>query len=342
MEHTNGSDVSQNIIEDADMNYMQELFKLPPSRIATIHPADHVEMRKWLTEEYITWPKTPPVEARSRAISKIHIQTVPVTYEDGNQFAVRVYDPEIKDSSPRPALIMYHGGGWVHGFPEVDEGTAEFFASELRAVVINVDYRLAPENKFPIPLNDCYQAVQWAIDNAAKYNINPDRIGLWGCSAGGNLAAAVALRDAKEHTVPRIRHVNLVVPVTCHPDLYPEVLKASRSSGRIDKDVVGQLAVLRAVWDNYAGVEFAHGYASVLKTEVPTNHPPCHITVAGRDGLRDEGIAYALHLRNAGIDTQLEIVPGVPHGITFPTTTLAARQFFRNQVRALDYALKTI
>lgn len=79
-------------------------------------------MRKWLTEEYITWPKTIPVEARSREICKIHIQNVPVTYEDGNQFAVRVYDPEIKDSSPRPALIMYHGGGWVHGFPEVDEG----------------------------------------------------------------------------------------------------------------------------------------------------------------------------------------------------------------------------
>lgn len=126
--------------------------------------------------------------------------------------------------------------------------TAEFFASELRAVVINVDYRLAPENKFPIPLNDCYQAVQWTIDNAATYNINPDRIGLWGCSAGGNLAAAVALRDAKEHNIPRIRHVNLIVPVTCHPDLYPEVLKASGSSGRIDKDVIGQLAVLRAVW----------------------------------------------------------------------------------------------
>jgi acetyl esterase/lipase len=77
----------------------------------------------------------------------------------------------------------------------------------------------------------------------------------------------------------------------------------------------------------------------MLAVKPPQNHPPVHVTVAGRDGLRDEGIAYALHLRDAGIDTQLEIIPGVPHGITVPTTTHAARQFFRNQARVLNCAL---
>ncbi|KAL7929991.1 alpha/beta-hydrolase [Trichoderma chlorosporum] len=342
MQSNNSLEVSPNIIEEADINYLQEFSKLPPLKVTTIHPADYVEMRKWLAEEYITWPRAPPTQSRSRAISHIHIETLPVIYENGHQFTVRVYSPTTENSKLRPALIMYHGGGWVHGFPEVDEEVAEFFASELYAVVINVGYRLAPEHQFPLPFNDCYHAVQWTIDNATEYKIDTNRIGLWGCSAGGNLAAAVALRDAKEHDTPRIRHVNLVVPVTCHPDVYPERLKTLGSSAHTDKDPSAQLAILKAVWDNYTGAKFAHPYASVLTTAPPTNHPPSHITVAGRDELRDEGIAYALHLRNAGIDTQLEIIPGVPHGITFPTTTEVARQFFRNQARVLDYALNFI
>lgn len=91
--------------------------------------------------------------------------------------------------------------------------------------------------------------------------------------------------------------------------------------------------------DKYAGAQYGHPYVSVLGTAPPPNHPPTHITVAARDLIRDEGIAYALQLRNAGIDTQLEIIPGVPHGITMPATTHAARQFFRNQARVLDCAL---
>jgi acetyl esterase/lipase len=91
----------------------------------------------------------------------------------------------------------------------------------------------------------------------------------------------------------------------------------------------------------YAGNNFSDPYASVLLTQPRNNHPSTHITVAGCDVLRDEGIAYALQLRNAGIDTQLEIVPGVPHGVTISPTTPVAEQFFRNQVRVLNCALNT-
>jgi acetyl esterase len=94
---------------------------------------------------------------------------------------------------------------------------SKYFASELRAVVIGVDYRLAPEYPFPAPLGDCYEALNWTIAHAAEYNIDRERIGLWGASAGGNLGAALALRDSMEHSVSRLRHANLVVTVTCHP-----------------------------------------------------------------------------------------------------------------------------
>lgn len=125
---------------------------------------------------------------------------------------------------------------------------SEFFASELRSVVISVDYRLAPEYQFPSPLDDCYEAIQWTIDNAGKYKIDTSRIGLWGCSAGGNLAAGVALRDAAEHKVSRVRHVNLVVPVTCHPDLYPAVLQRPGCPAHVSKALKQKQHVLRALW----------------------------------------------------------------------------------------------
>lgn len=91
--------------------------------------------------------------------------------------------------------------------------------------------------------------------------------------------------------------------------------------------------------DKYAGDDSKHRHVSVLRADIPPNHPPVHVTVAGRDYLRDEGMAYSLRLRDAGVDSQLEIVPGVPHGLTFPPTTHVARQFFMNQARVLDYAL---
>lgn len=96
--------------------------------------------------------------------------------------------------------------------------------------MLGIDYRLAPEAKFPIPGNDCFAAVDWTLKNAREYMIDTGRIGLWGCSAGANLAANVALRDSFENEVSRIRHVNLVVPITCHPSLYPPVLKSSNAS----------------------------------------------------------------------------------------------------------------
>ena len=103
-------------------------------------------------------------------------------------------------------------------------------ASETRSVVFGVDYRLAPEYPFPVPHNDSYEALNYVVANAQKYGIITTRIALWGGSAGGNLAAAVALRDAQEHNPTRIRHASLVVPALCPPPLAPASLSVPSAS----------------------------------------------------------------------------------------------------------------
>lgn len=95
---------------------------------------------------------------------------------------------------------------------------------------MSVDHRLAPEFPFPKPHDDCFEALNWTLSNAAQYKIDTGRIALWGCSSGGNLAASVALRDSAENEVSRIRHASLVVPVTCHPTLYPAALLSDEGS----------------------------------------------------------------------------------------------------------------
>lgn len=129
----------------------------------------------------------------------------------------------------------------------------KFFASELDAVVISVDYRLAPEYPFPAAHNDCWETLSWVAQHSTEYNLDATRVALWGASAGGQLAASIALRDANENETPRIKHVNLVVPSLSSPDLYPDALKTKWSSSRrfafSPKDKVEDpTSLLRTVW----------------------------------------------------------------------------------------------
>ncbi|KAG9500647.1 hypothetical protein J7337_009129 [Fusarium musae] len=327
-----------NIIEALDLNYVQEYSKPPFLGSELPNEADVPAARQWLDNVVMNLPRGPPATAFRQPIEQLKIENVIVTYGGDQSYRVRIYSPISPSQGGRPALILYHGGGFIHGYPEVDEDLAKFFALELDAVIINVDYRLAPENQFPIPLNDCYQSIQWTIDNASNYGVDVKCIAIWGCSAGGNLAAAVALRDAMEHEIPRICHVSLVVPLVCHPRQYSDAMQVKSSSVNMLEHRETGLIGVQLLLDKYAGEECCSDLVSVLNAAVPKNHPPTSTTVGGRDYLRDEGILYSLRLRNNNIDSQLEIIPGMPHGITFPPTTHAARQFYINQVRVLASA----
>lgn len=127
-------------------------------------PADYVAARKWMSTEYPKLPKAIQAERFQPRISS-QARDVQVEYGNDQQFSLRVYEPIFNESSPRtpllPALIMVHGGGWIHGDATGDEEICQFFVSELRGVVINVDYRLAPEYPFPKPMEDVFEAVNW-------------------------------------------------------------------------------------------------------------------------------------------------------------------------------------
>jgi len=323
------------MIEWEDQNYVEEVAKLGPALAGAPSGTDVEGMRKWLLETRIS---RKPLARRFRTEVKINYADVEIQY-DGGEYSLRVHIPEIPPNEAlgkRPALIFYHGGGWIHGDAEGDHDLADFFASELQAVIFNVNYRLSPENKFPIPLDDCYHVISWIIDSAERYNVDIDRIGLWGCSAGANLAAAVTLRDCSEHNPSRIRHAMLVVPVTCDPDYFPEPLKQKLANA--SSTVKRETGEIKKIWEMYGGEKSSDPFCSVLLAPIPAHHPNVHVSVAGRDLLRDEGVAYVQKLRANGVDCQMELYPGVPHGLTLAPAAIVAKQFFRDQARLMNAA----
>ncbi|EJU01749.1 alpha/beta-hydrolase [Dacryopinax primogenitus] len=208
-------------------------------------------------------------------------------------------------------------GGWSHGYAEMDGEGADFLASELRAVIFNVEYRLIPEYQWPQNHNDCYQAIDWVMDHAREYDVDPERVGLWGQSAGAHLAAGAALRDAMEHNPGRIRHMNLTVPVVCDPRKPPFPLSQQRETN-LPQMPQALVAQFQKVLTDLTGSDKPcdDPYFSPLLQEIPAHHCPVHISVAGLDMLRDGGIAYAIQLRKFGIDAQLHVLPGVPHAFS--------------------------
>ncbi|KAL2402451.1 hypothetical protein ABEF95_002504 [Exophiala dermatitidis] len=337
--------ISDTMIESYDRDFVQVMQGMDIKWEKMPSPLDFQAWREYDRTEYHNYDREVHCK-RTRTKVPVTVTTVRVSYGENNEFGIHVFEPQHEDAGARPAVLMYHGGGWSHGDPNIDAELSKFFASELRAVVFGVDYRLAPEHNILTIHEDAYQALEWVIKNAEKYSIDSGRIALWGCSAGGHLAATVAMRDAKEHNPSRLSQVNLVVPALCHIDAYDEVLKAV---------VLAKLKVYVPTQQDEA-IQFLRYVFAVMAQALPPDHPvvsplchpdplpehhaPTHFSVAGCDILLHEGIAYATKLRNAGIDTMVEVLPGVPHGFTMAVKAKATLNWTRNQVRVLEAGLR--
>ena len=221
------------------------------------------------------------------------------------QIPVRVYRPT--ESGDHPLLLWYHGGGWVIGDLDGADVTCRELAAKSGAVVVSVDYRLAPEHRYPAAQEDCYAATRWAAANAAELGADASRLAVGGDSAGGNLAAVVSLR-ARDENGPPIRFQLLVYPVTDHNFGTPSY----------SENADGYLLTrdgMKWFWNHYLGPDGdgAHPHASPLRAESLAGLPPAHVITAEYDPLRDEGEAYARRLDEAGVPTTLTRYAGQIH-----------------------------
>ena len=245
--------------------------------------------------------------ARPRApgpeVAKVEDRTIPGVSAG---IPVRIYTPE--GSGPFPVLAWYHGGGWVVGNLETADGTARHLAVGVGCVVVSVDYRLAPEAKFPAAADDCYAATQWIARNASSINVDPSRIAVGGDSAGGNLGAVVWLM-VKDRGGPAIALQLLVYPVT--------VKEFSTDSYWENANGYGlTLDAMKWYWDHYVSSDedASNPYAAPLVAKDLSGLPPALVITAEFDPLRDEGEAYAARLEQAGVPSTCSRYDGMIHG----------------------------
>jgi acetyl esterase len=238
------------------------------------------------------------------AVAAVENRTVPGPH---GTVPVRVYTPEAGEG-PRPCLVYIHGGGWVIGDPDMTDAICRAVANRAECVVVSVDYRLSPEHKFPIALDDCYAAVTWVAENAASLGVDPGRLAVGGDSAGGNLSAAVALR-ARDEGGPALRLQLLVYPVTDR-NFDTISYKENGDDYFLTRDMMVWF------WDHYltSDADGDNPLASPLRAPDLSGLPPARILTAEFDPLRDEGEAYAARLTEAGVPVTHTRFDGQIHG----------------------------
>jgi acetyl esterase len=253
------------------------------------------------------------------------------------ELPLRIYTPEAWSRSPRPVVLNLHGGGFVLGSARQSDWSASIVAAELDAVVVSVDYRLAPAHRFPAAVEDCYDALLWTAEHAADLGGDPGRIGVLGDSAGGNLAAVVAIM-ARDEAGPAISHQALVYPVT---DM-TEALLEDASVMLNTRGIVLSNDDMEIFREHYLDIDTDHEdyRLSPLRAHDLAGLPPAIVVVAGLDPLHDSGVRYAQALADAGNRVTVEDFHQMPHGfLSFPYFCKGARPAMDAIVASMRAAL---
>ena len=245
--------------------------------------------------------QSPPVDPLL-SVHRVENCSIPGPESD---LPIRLYYPE--GASPFPVLVYFHGGGWVIGDLDTHHGFCHALAKTSGCLIVSVDYRLAPEHRFPAAVEDAYAATKWVADNAADIQADPDRMAVGGDSAGGHLAAVVALM-ARDRKGPRIDLQILIYPITDCNFNTPSYLQ-NQEGYMLTRDL------MKWFWNHFIenAYDARHPYASPLQASDLSGLPEAVIVTAEYDPLRDEGEAYGQKMDAAGVKVRLLRYPGMMH-----------------------------
>jgi acetyl esterase len=264
----------------------------------TVSPAEAREL--YLKGRVVSNPEPPPLKS---------VQPLSIPAPHGS-IPARVYTPlKLRQTNGlAPCLVFFHGGGWTIGDLDSHDVVCRKLADEGQLIVISVDYRLAPEHKFPAAVDDAIASTKWIADNARQLGIDAARLMVGGDSAGGNLAAVVAI-SARDGNGPAIAGQVLVYPATDFALTHP-------SHGEPETSLLLTHSVIRWFRDNYLnGAADVHDWrASPARAKTLVGLPPAYVLTAGGDALRDEGEEYAQRLKEAGVPVAYRTFPGQFHG----------------------------
>lgn len=269
--------------------------------------------------------------------SPVHPGVTVSEADAGGSARVLVYRRDDPPSGPTGALVWMHGGGFVLGAPEYDHEWCSTVAAELGIVVVNVDYRRAPEHPFPAALDDCFTALRWLHESAGDHGVDPTKVAVGGASAGGGIAAALAQR-ATDAGVP------VAFQLLRYPMLDDRTVLHSGHGGR------GRLAWTpasnRFAWRCYLGrrrgAETLPAYAAAARRPDLTGLPPAWVGVGELDLFHEEDVAYARRLEESGVRCELLVVPRMYHGADGVRPAAPSMQAFRSSaVDALRSALSS-
>lgn len=264
--------------------------------------------------------------------ASVSISTDRATARHG-ELPVRVYRPT-RAAASAPLVMFFHGGGWVQGNVRSYDPLCAQVAARVGAVVVSVDYRLAPEHVFPAAAHDAYDATVWAVGHAVGLDIDPRRVAVMGDSAGGNLAAVVALMARDSPDGPAIAAQVLIYPAT-DATLTAESLQRNADAPILTRaDVHGFLGHYRGT------AETTDPLLSPLHAASHAGLPAALVQTAELDPLRDDGLRYAQALRAAGVPVRYTEYVGVPHGFaSFPGAVLCGEQALAEVADTLGRAL---
>jgi acetyl esterase len=249
---------------------------------------------------------------------------------------IRIYRPlEVSASAPVPGVLLIHGGGFVIGSVEAEQANGALIAIRTGAVVVSVEYRLAPEHPYPAGLHDCYSALVYLAEHAGELGVDPARIAVNGTSAGGGLGAATALL-ARDMGGPALCFQMLHIPEL------DDRLDTPSMQAFVDTPLWNRPLAVQS-WRYYLG-ELSEGdevpaYAAPARATDLSGLPPAYISTAEQDPLRDEGIIYALRLLQAGVSVELHQFPGTFHGSALVASATISRRANRESVTVLRRAL---